>query len=95
MSTSYRIDVIGQTWSGFRGSYSRPLKGPMDLDAIQNPDALKPWFGDFESIEDYRVTRLEHGFERKGRKSVSVHTEEVVRDWQNEENEMAFEEMNR
>lgn len=94
MSTSYRIDVIGQTWGGQRGSYSKPFKAIPDLLRDEWPEWVKGEFGDFESIEGYRVTRLEYHFEQQGRKSVSTHTEEVVRDWQSEENEMAFQEMN-
>jgi hypothetical protein len=93
-STSYRIDVIGIAWQGFRGSYSRPLT-QANWDTIGHPDALKPWFPDFEFIHDYRVTRCESGFTRAGNKSVSTHSEEIVRDWSTEDNAMAFEEMHR
>lgn len=92
MNTSYRIDVIGHLWSGPLASYSKPLM-QVNWDTIGNPDALKPWFGDFESIDDFRITRLEYHFEQHGPKAISTHTEEIMRDWQNEDNAMAFADM--
>lgn len=89
-NTSYRIDVIGQTWGGFRGSYSRPFNTIPDFSAY---NWVKEQFGDFESIEDYRVTRLEYHFEQHGPKAISTHTEEIVCNWHSEENAMAFAEM--
>lgn len=89
-NTSYRIDVIGQTWQGFRGSYSKPFNTIPDFSAH---NWVKEQFGDFEFIEDYRVTRLEYRYEQHGPKTISTHTEEIVRDWQNEGNALDFQEM--
>lgn len=85
MNTSYRIDVIGHLWSGPLASYSKPFKALAD--------GWKAQFGDFESIEDYRVTKLEYHFKQHGPKAISTYTEEIVRNWQNEDNAMAFQEM--
>lgn len=92
-NTSYRIDVIGQTWQGFQGSYSKPFNQTLTSQPF-SPDLLLAHFGDFQSIEDFRVTKIEYGFDRKGNKSVSTHTEEIVRDWRNADHAQAFEEMN-
>jgi hypothetical protein len=56
MKTQFQIQLIGYTWSGHRAAYSYNTKSiPDDMEAV------KRIAGDFESVVDYRVVKVETG----------------------------------
>lgn len=56
MSTHYLVTVVGQTWEGFTSSLRKQFK--------ELPPSIKFEFGDFESIADYQIDRVDARFAR-------------------------------
>lgn len=68
---SYQIQVIGQVWAGYDSTYE--YTSPTMPDA----DVVRRMAGDFQSIVDYQVIRIE----QSGTWARSVTVREVARGW--------------
>lgn len=92
----YSLDVIGTTHQGFLGSYTYKML-PKDLPegGAITPQVAKRFAGDFSSLKDYRVTKLEtHSREVSKNVHERVFTETVLRDWEDSHSGDIFQEMN-
>lgn len=72
---TYRLNLIGYTWSGHRASYAYNVN-----DVPKDALAVKRIAVDFESVEDYEVVKVTHG----GDWAHEWTKREIVRAWENE-----------
>ena len=82
---SYVVDVVGYTWEGFKSTYTYQMTF-----APTSAAEVKPVAGDFQSIEDFRVsttTRITRAT-KDGTSTKIDHR--VVRDWEQPSSEMIF-----
>jgi hypothetical protein len=79
-SITYRVDLIGWAWGGFKGTYE------YTFDHEPSAKEIRSRAGDFESIEDYQVTaeirtQLADGYQLRHK---------TVEPWKREESDLEF-----
>lgn len=79
-SIVYRVDLIGQTWEGYDGTYSYSFDHQPTAKEIRS----KP--GDFQGIKDYSITavirtQLTDGYQVRHK---------IVKPWKREESDLEF-----
>jgi hypothetical protein len=79
-STIYTVRLIGETWEGFTSSYEYTFRHEPTAEEIKSKA------GDFQSITDYQVYRQR----TVGTWESETTTRELIRNWQNENNAIAY-----
>ena len=79
-SISYRVDLIGLTWGGFTGTYS------YTFDDDPSAKEIRSKAGDFQTIDDYKVTadirtQLVDGYQLRHK---------IVEPWKRKKSELQF-----
>lgn len=84
-TTYYTVKVVGNLWSGSPSSLSRNFTSKPETF-----NQVKHEFGDFASINDYQVTKVSFDYEYPGKKFITTKTQEIIKDWDNDESEFLF-----
>ena len=83
MKTQYEITVFGRTWEGMSAFYSGTF------DSI--PENFKYEFGDFESLDDWRITQVDKNFEQVNENTTrNTITRTVIKDWDKKNRESDY-----
>jgi len=84
-TTYYTVKVIGILWSGCPAAYSKNFTTKPDSN-----HQVKREFGDFDTLTDYQVEEVSFSYISAGKKFTTVKTQEIVKDWDSEENEFIY-----
>jgi len=84
-TTFYTVKVIGILWCGSPASYSKNF-----TTKPETVNQVKREFGDFESITDYQVEEVSFSYISAGKKFTTIKTQEIVNDWDSEENQFIY-----
>lgn len=86
MTTTYTLDVIGRGYAGYKAAYT--YKAPHE---VLTSAEIKRLAGDFDSIEDYRITKSDTRYENPDDlTSITIRTDKIVLNWQREESQDIF-----
>jgi hypothetical protein len=84
-TTYYTVKVVGNLWADSPSSLSKNFTyKPGTFNQVKRE------FGDFDMINDYQVTEVSFDYVNSGKKFITTKTQEIIKDWDNEESEFLF-----
>ena len=88
MTTTYVMNVIGQLWMGGLAAYTYQIRDPSKDEDPEQKLLLQA--SDFQSLKDYEITRITKTIKGKGNRTAITIDEEIIKDWDSEENHILY-----